>query len=197
MQLSHFRNIQETHTILSDSISFHPKDNSSMESSSTKGLNLPSKPSPLHNTESLTHPETSIIHRNSYQDTFNRQEEYFSQSRQLSAHEIVTQSPLKNRQAPPPPPPPSAPTSRISTSQEDDDSLVFKMSELSGGLYEQKEEEDFLKRLKDSTAMRRINSSGNIPSSTKMMEVQTGHYSDDGISTVRHKLTNRLFYNDL
>lgn len=154
------------------SFSINPtKDSMESSSSLTKGLNLPVRPSPLHNTE-LIQPDLS------------------SRGPLFSAHEIVSQSPLKNRQAPPPPPPPTAPR-RISTSNEDDDSLVFKMSELSGGLYE---DEEYLKRLKDSGGMRRINSSGNIPSTTKMMEVQTGHSSDDGTS--RHKLTNRLFYND-
>lgn len=143
-------------------MSFSMQKESSLESSSSfnKGLNLPVRPSPLHNTELLITEEKS-----------------------LTAHEIVSQSPLKNRQAPPPPPPPTAPVRRISTSHEDDDSLVFKMSELSAG-YD------------DDLGMRRVHSSGNIPSTTKMIQVQsTGHASDDG--THPTKLTNRLFYNDL
>ncbi|KAI7895560.1 autophagy-related protein 13-domain-containing protein [Mucor mucedo] len=174
-RLSHFRNMQETHTILSDSMSFsmQAKDNqSSMESSSyNKGLNLPVRPSPLHNTELISPPATSS-----------------NVKEVLSADEIVSQSPLKNRQAPPPPPPPTAPVRRISTSHEDDDSLVFKMSELSGAYEDETEHR---------SSMRRIHSSGNIPSTTKMMQVQTtGHTSDDGTHH-RHQLTNRLFYNDL
>lgn len=90
--------MQETHPLLSMGSSI-----TSLESS--KGLNLPVKPSPLHTTASVT---TTLIKPSS---------------------DGVYTSPLKNRKAPPLPPPPVAPTTQH---REDDDLLVFKMSELNG-----------------------------------------------------------------
>ncbi|KAI9364804.1 autophagy-related protein 13-domain-containing protein [Pilaira anomala] len=97
--LSHFKSVQETHPLLSMGSSI-----TSLESS--KGLNLPVKPSPLHTTASAT---TTLI--------------------KPSSDEVVYTSPLKNRKAFPLPPPPVAPTTQH---REDDDLLVFKMSELNG-----------------------------------------------------------------
>lgn len=162
--LSHYRNIQEAHNILSDSMSFsiHPslanaETSFSYESSSSsinKGLNLPSIPSPLHNTKPGANSSTSQ-----------------PLALQLTAHqaEIVAQSPLKNRQAPPPPPPPLAPVRRISGSRglvDDDDSLVFKMSELSAG-YEDEEDHSHKTNKLGSHSLRRVGSSGNLSKDSK------------------------------
>lgn len=225
--LTHFRNIQEAHNILSDSMSFsiHPTQSkepasSSLESTSSsllnKGLNLPAIPSPLHNTESvpIIKPSSSSpsFHRRHQSSTTGPQppqqrEEFFSyprgQPHQLTAHqaEIVAQSPLKNRQAPPPPPPPSAPVRRISAStglNDDDDSLVFKMSELSAVAYDE-EEQDYIRRLKRLDNMRRINSSGNIPTTQTSIHNEGDHYySDDGTSGIAKKHhIHRLYFDDL
>jgi hypothetical protein len=137
---------------------------SSSSSSLTKGLNLPIIPSPLHNTESVVHPTTTNnkMSRNSNDLFFNRHSE-----------DVVTYSPLKNRQAPPPPPPPKMPMQqhRISSSSgsggalDDDDSLVFKMSELSefdenepsgvhnSSFYYGSNRNDYLQKLKMATAL--------------------------------------------
>ncbi|CEP11278.1 hypothetical protein [Parasitella parasitica] len=169
--LSHFRNIQETHAILSDSMTFNQQQikpqpqqtensyESTSSSSLTKGLNLPAIPSPLHNTESATHP-TAVSGEIPY-DRY--------------PTDIVIYSPLKNRQAPPPPHPPKMPihqTRRISGSggsggtMDDDDSLVFKMSELneygenapscdpySNNFCYGSNHDDYLQRLKLAAAM--------------------------------------------
>jgi hypothetical protein len=202
--LSHFRNIQETNNILSDSMSFsqhqlskqpsttiEQPQQSSYESSpslTNKGLNLPTNSTPLHNTESVAIHPTAMPpchRRHSSCQTFHSRsietlndDEFFSYPRgqphyQLTARlseDIVTLSPLKNRQAPPPPPP-KLPTRRTGSSGaiDDDDSLVFKMSELSGyedtatavptteeGFYygEMDRKEDFLQRLKNATKVK-------------------------------------------
>lgn len=144
------------------SFSIHPslanaETSFSYESSSSsinKGLNLPSIPSPLHNTKPGANSSTSQ-----------------PLALQLTAHqaEIVAQSPLKNRQAPPPPPPPLAPVRRISGSRclvDDDDSLVFKMSELSAG-YEDEEDHSHKTNKLGSHSLRRVGSSGNLSKDSK------------------------------
>jgi hypothetical protein len=57
--------------------------------------------------------------------------------------------------------------------------------------------EDYLQRLKkiDTGAMRRVHSSGNIPSEHKM-EQQYDHYSDDGKSTTT-KPRQRIYFDEL
>ncbi|KAK4512406.1 uncharacterized protein ATC70_003105 [Mucor velutinosus] len=197
--LSHFKNIQETHTILSDSMILSQPQlkqqtqqqqqhqaNYSYESSSssslTKGLNLPAIPSPLHATESAIHPianATAHTRAVRHNDTsFNRH----------SAAEVVTFSPLKNRQAPPPPPPPKMPVRQHCTSSsggalDDDDSLVFKMSELSGydenapssghdsSFYYGSNRGDYLQRLKMAAA---LNDDDNAVSNRMKRAVSTG-----------------------
>ncbi|KAL9546546.1 hypothetical protein MBANPS3_006607 [Mucor bainieri] len=198
--LSHFRNIQETHAILSDSMILSQPQlkqqtqqqqqteysyESSSSSSLTKGLNLPAVPSPLHVTESAIHPTaTAATHTRAipHNDTF------FSRQ---SAAEVVTFSPLKNRQAPPLPPPPKMPVRqhRISSSGgsggalDDDDSLVFKMSELSGydentpssghnsSFYYGSNRDDYLQRLKMATA---LNDDDSTASNRMRRAVSTG-----------------------
>ncbi|CAO3639226.1 unnamed protein product [Mucor fragilis] len=197
--LSHFRNIQETHTILSDSMILSQPQlkqqtqqqqadysyESLSSSSLTKGLNLPAIPSPLHATESAVHPTATATSntRSAHPSDglFNRH----------SAAEVVTFSPLKNRQAPPPPPPPKMPVRqhRISSSGgsggalDDDDSLVFKMSELSGydenafssgqnsSFYYGSNRDDYLQRLKMVTA---LNDDDNAASNKMRRAASTG-----------------------
>lgn len=150
------------------SFSIHPsltnaEPSSSYESSSSssinKGHNLPSIPSPLHNTKTGANTSSASTGQ--------------PLALQLTAHqaEIVAQSPLKNRQAPPPPPPPLAPVRRISGSRglvDDDDSLVFKMSELSAG-YEDEEDHSHKTNKMGSHTLRRVNdsSSENLSKDTK------------------------------
>lgn len=155
---------------------------SSSSSSLTKGLNLPAIPSPLHNTESVVHPTATNnkITRNSNDLFFNRH-----------SADVVTYSPLKNRQAPPPPPPPKMPIHqhRISSSGgsggalDDDDSLVFKMSELSGyddnapssghnsTFYYGSNRDNYLQKLKMATA---LNDDGDDTHSKMRRAVSTG-----------------------
>lgn len=155
---------------------------SSSSSSLTKGLNLPAIPSPLHNTESVVPPTTTNnkMSHNSNDLFFNRHPE-----------DVVTYSPLKNRQAPPPKMP--IHQHRISSSGgsggalDDDDSLVFKMSELSGydenapssghnsSFYYGSNRDNYLQKLKMATVlnddngddthskMRRVVSTGGTP----------------------------------
>jgi hypothetical protein len=107
--LSHFKNIQEAHSVLSSSISIesnkeqqqqqqqqpqYPIQSYISSSSSTKSLNQPAVSSPLHTTESIV---------------------------QTSSHE--QQSPLKNKRS-------TSSLLRRPSLVDEDDSLVFKMSEL-------------------------------------------------------------------
>lgn len=142
---------------------------SSSSFSLTKGLNLPAIPSPLHTTESAIHP-TAATHTRA---AVHQNDSTFFSRHSAAAEQVVTFSPLKNRQAPPPPPPPKMPVRqhRISSSGgsggalDDDDSLVFKMSELSGydenapssghnsSFYYGSNRDEYLQRLKMATAL--------------------------------------------
>jgi hypothetical protein len=155
----------------------------------TKGSNLPTNPSPLQ-TESVVaiHPTAMpICHRrhNSCQSFHSKSietpndDEFFSYPRgqphyQLTTRlrdDVVTLSPLKNRQVLPAAPP-KLPMrhNESSGAMDDDDSLVFEMSELNGCedtttavpstgecLYYGKrmdQKEDFLQRLKNATKIK-------------------------------------------
>ncbi|KAI8887802.1 hypothetical protein K501DRAFT_35943 [Backusella circina FSU 941] len=101
--LSHFKNIQEAHSVLSSSISIESNKEQPQpqypsyisSSSSTKSLNQPAVSSPLHTTESIV--QTSL-----YEQPL---------------------SPLKNKRS-------TSSLLRRPSSVDEDDSLVFKMSEL-------------------------------------------------------------------
>ncbi|KAI8878674.1 hypothetical protein K501DRAFT_29059 [Backusella circina FSU 941] len=167
--LSHFRNLQETHNTLSDTMLLNQQNPTSdyysnmsqhsygSSSSSNKGLNQPAIPSPLHTIESIA----SLSKNESPKDLiptppppppplspfFDYNKETAHSKRHQQHHQVsidkkeLVPMVLQNRQ--PAPSPPLALQQRYSTGQslvDDDDSLVFKMSELG---YEGSEQLEF------------------------------------------------------